>query len=186
MGTLRNYKPHLFSDFSISNFKCDTCELAKSHRIPYLPSVNKSFEPFAIIHSDVWGPAKIPSFSSACYFVTFIDECTRMTWISLLKNKSDVGTVFQEFHKMVTSQYQRSIRTLQSDNGTEFMDKILGTYLGHHGIRHQTSCTYTPQQNGLVEWKNRHIMEVVRASLFGMNMPKFYWGRSSQIGCLFN
>ena len=164
----------MFSDFSILDFKCDTCELAKSHRIPYLPSVNKSSEPLAVIHSDVWGPAKIPSFSSACYFVTFIDECTRMTWISLLKNKSDVGTVFQEFHKMVTSQYQMSIRILQSDNGTKFVEKTLGMYLGHHGIRHQTSYTYTPQQNGLAEQKIRQIMEVVRTSLFGMNMPKFY------------
>ena len=97
----------MFSGFSNLDFHCEICELTKSHRISYLPSLNKSLEPFAIIHSDVWGPEKIPSLSNARYFVTFINECTRMNWISLLQNKSDVGTAFQEFHKMVTTQYQR-------------------------------------------------------------------------------
>ena len=55
------------------------------------------------------------------------------------------------------------------------MDQVLGNFLNHHGIQHQTSCTYTPQQNGLVERKNRQIMEIVRASLFGMNLLKYYW-----------
>ena len=110
------------------NFQCDICELTKSHRIFYLPSLNKNVEPFAVIHSDVWGPAKVSSFSNARYFVTFIDECTRMTWISLLRNKGEVSTAFQEFHKMVLTQYQQHIRTLQSDNGTKFMDQVLGNF----------------------------------------------------------
>ena len=79
---------------------------------------------------------------------------------------------------MVSTQYQKQIRVLQSDNGTEYMDAPLDNFLNLHGIRHQTSCTYTPQQNGLAERKNRQILEVVRASLFGMNMPRFYWGEA--------
>ena len=117
-GYLRKLKPHLFSAVNDSTFQCDTCDLAKSHRIPYLPSLNKSSIPFAVIHSDVWGPTKTPSISTTRYFVTFIDECTRMTWVSLLTNKSDVYQAFQEFHNMVRTQYQTQIRVLQSDNGT--------------------------------------------------------------------
>ena len=78
-GHLKKLQPQLYSGLSNLDFHCEVCELAKSHRIPYLPSLHKSLEPFAVIHSDVWGPAKIPSFSNARYFVTFIDECTRMT-----------------------------------------------------------------------------------------------------------
>ena len=162
----------------IWKFHCDTCELAKSHCISYSPSLNKSSEPFEVIHSDVWGPAKFPSISRARYFVTFIDECTRMTWVSLLIKKSDVCLAFQNFHKMTHTQYQKQIRVWQSDNGTEFIDASLGNFLSNHGIRHQTSCTYAPQQNGLAERKNRQLLEVVRASLFGMNMPRFYWGEA--------
>ena len=180
-GYLKRLQPHLFLGFSNLDFHCEICELAKSHCISYLPSLNKSSKPFAVIHLNVWGPKKIPPLSNDRYFVTFIDECTRMTWISLLRNKSDVGTTFQEFHKMVTTQYQRQIRTLQSNNGEEFVDKILGHFLGHHGIRHQTSYTYTLQQNGLAERKNRQILEIVRAFLFGMNMPKFYWGEAVKL-----
>ena len=108
--------------------------------------------------------------------MTFIDECTRMTWVSLLIKKSDVCLAFQNFHKMAHTQYQKHIRVWQSNNGTEFIDASLGNFLSNHGIRHQTSCTYAPQQNGLAERKNRQLLEVVRASLFGMNMPRFYWG----------
>ena len=79
---------------------------------------------------------------------------------------------------MMQTQYQWHIRTLQSDNGMEFMDQVLGDFLNHHGIRYQTSCTYTPQQNGLAERKNMQIMEIVRASLFGMNLPKYHWGEA--------
>ena len=64
------------------------------------------------------------------------------------------------------------------DNGTEFIDASLGIFLRNHGIHHQTSCTYAPQQNGLAKRKIRQLLEVVRASLFGMNMPRFYWGEA--------
>ena len=126
------------------DFHCDTCELPKSHHISYLSSLNKSSKLFEVIHSDVWGLAKVPSISRARYFVTFIDECTRMTWVSLLIKKSDVCLAFQKFHKMIHTQYQKQIRIWQSDNGTEFVDASLGDFLSNHGIRHQTSCTYTP------------------------------------------
>ena len=83
-----------------------------------------------------------------------------------------------EFSQNAHTQYQKQIRVWQFDNGTEFIDAYLGNFLRNHGIRHQTSCTYAPQQNGLAEIKNRQLLEVVRASLFDMNMPRFYWGEA--------
>ena len=61
-GYLRKLQPHLFSNISDSEFHCNICELAKSHRVSYLPSNNKCPIPFMKIHSDVWGPATVPSF----------------------------------------------------------------------------------------------------------------------------
>ena len=143
-GYLKKLQPHLFSVVSDSDFRCDVCELAKSHRISYSPSLNKSPIPFMKIHSDVWGPAKISSFSGARYYVTFIDDCTRMTWVSLLKNKSDVCSMFKEFHKMVSTQYQQTIQVFQSDNGGEYVNGPMQEFMQSHGIRHQTSNAYTP------------------------------------------
>ncbi|XP_061340882.1 uncharacterized mitochondrial protein AtMg00300-like, partial [Gastrolobium bilobum] len=75
-GYLKHLFPSLFSSLSISEFKCSVSELDKRHRIPFSPSMNKSSIPFQVVHSDVWGPAKIPSFSKSYYYVSFIDECT--------------------------------------------------------------------------------------------------------------
>lgn len=83
-----------------------------------------------------------------------------------------------KFYSMVKTQYQRQICTLQSDNNTKFVDAILGTFLSQKEIRHQTSCTYTLELNGLAERKNRQILGIVWASLLGMNMPKYYWGKA--------
>ena len=70
--------PKLFSLLDVSKFKCDICELAKSHRVSFPPSMSKTLAPFMVIHSDVWGPTKVPSLSGAYWFVSFIDNCTCM------------------------------------------------------------------------------------------------------------
>jgi transposase InsO family protein len=68
-----------------------------------------------------------------------------MIWVSLITNKSDVYQAFQEFHNMVSTQYQTQIRVLQSDNGAEYVNAFFDKFLRHLGICHHTSCTYTPQ-----------------------------------------
>ena len=75
---------------------------------------------------------------------------------------------------MIATQYQSHIRVLRTDNGGEFFNQDLKQYLNLHGIAHQTTCPYSPQQNGVAERKNRHLLEVVCASLFGAHMPKSY------------
>ncbi|CAL2236964.1 unnamed protein product [Prunus armeniaca] len=74
---------------------CDTCELTMSHRVPFSLSTNKSLVPFSLIHSDVWGFAQIATPAGARWFVTFIDDCTRMTWVFLMKTKGEVNLKFQ-------------------------------------------------------------------------------------------
>ncbi|KAI5340660.1 hypothetical protein L3X38_019934 [Prunus dulcis] len=116
-GYLKKLFPSWFSKLSYFNFRCDVCELAKSHRVSFPLSMNKSTVPFAIVHSDVWGPAPVSTFSGARWLVTFIDDCTRMTWISFLKTKGEVCTTFQQFYKLVDTQFHAKIKILHSDNG---------------------------------------------------------------------
>ena len=61
------------------------------------------------IHYDVWGPARIPTLFGAQYFIIFIDECTQMTWVSLLSHKGDICSMFQNLYKVVATQYQCQI-----------------------------------------------------------------------------
>ncbi|BBH05042.1 HXXXD-type acyl-transferase family protein [Prunus dulcis] len=159
-GYLKLLFPDLFSQFAESDFHCETCILAKSHRISYPLRLNKSSLPFMIVHSDVWGPSRVPTISGFKWFMTFIDDCTRMTWVFPLKQKSEVTAKFKLFYQYVATQFDKKITTLRSDNGGEYVNHDLHTFLSQHGIVHQTTCAYTPQQNGVAERKNRHLLEV--------------------------
>ena len=81
------YLEKLFPNFvgMKSEFKCETCILAKSHKHSYSNSLNKADMPFMLVHSDVWSPAPVVGLHGFSYFVTFIDDCTRMSWIYFLK-----------------------------------------------------------------------------------------------------
>ncbi|KAM7531655.1 hypothetical protein LguiB_035065 [Lonicera macranthoides] len=175
---LKKLFPRLVHKVNSSGFHCEICELAKSHRTSFKPSLTKSLVPFMIIHSDVWGPSPIPSLGGVRWFVTFIDDCTRMTWVCPMKSKGEVSGLFQRFHKQISTQYNATIQVLRSDNGGEYMSTELQAYFKLHGIIHQTTCPYTPQQNGVAERKNRHLLEIVRASLIGANAPTSYWGEA--------
>ena len=98
------YLQKLFPQFSFNkdvNFHCETCELAKHHRTTFPPTTYHSTRPFSIIHSDVWGPSRVPNRTGSKYFVTFIDDHSRMCWVYLLKEKSDVFNIFVEFFRYV-------------------------------------------------------------------------------------
>ncbi|KAI5315178.1 hypothetical protein L3X38_044354 [Prunus dulcis] len=159
-GYLKLLFPDLFSQFAESDFHCETCILAKSHRISYPLRLNKSSLPFMIVHSDVWGPSRVPTISDFKWFMTFIDDCTRMAWVFPLKQESEVTAKFKLFYQYVATQFDKKITTLRSDNGGECVIHDLHTFLSQHGIVHQTTCVYTPQQNGIAERKNHHLLEV--------------------------
>ncbi|KAB2630265.1 hypothetical protein D8674_007784 [Pyrus ussuriensis x Pyrus communis] len=89
--------------------------------------------------------------------------------------QSDVGMVFRNFSQMLRTQYFSVIKVLRSDNGGEYINRELSEFLGDQGILHETTCPYTPQQNGVAERKNHHILETARALLLGASVPKVFW-----------
>ena len=122
--------------------------------------------PFMIVHSNVLGPSRVSTISGYKWFATFIDDCTRMTWFFPLRQKSEVIVKFKLFYQYVATQFDKKIMTLRSNNGVEYVNHDLYNFLSQYGIVHHTTCAYTPQQNRVAERKNRHLLEVVRASLF--------------------
>ena len=94
----------------------------------------------------------------------------------MLKEKSEAAETFKKFYTMIETQFQTRIKILRTDNGREYFNKILGPFLIEKGIIHHSSYVDTPQQNGIAERKNRHILEVTRALMFSMNVPKHFWG----------
>ena len=162
----------LFPKLCKDKLQCDVCHLSKFARLPFDSSLFRASNPFEIIHSDIWGPI-LESFDGFKYFVTFVDDFTRITWLYLLKSKSELVNIFQYFHKLVSTQFSSKICILRSDNGTEYMSQ----YLSIHGILHQTSCVGTPQQNVIAKRKNRDLLEKTRALMLHMHVPKKFWSQ---------
>ncbi|GJV35730.1 retrovirus-related pol polyprotein from transposon TNT 1-94 [Tanacetum coccineum] len=154
---------------------CETCILAKSHRQTFKPSNTRVKVPFSLIHSDVWGPAPVIGGQSFRYYVIFVDDCTRMTWIYFLKNKAEVYDRFTAFYAMIQTQFQKSIQVVRSDNGGEYMNSQMNLFFQSKGIVHQTTCPHTPEQNGVAERKNRLLLEMTRALIIESNAPNFFW-----------
>ncbi|KAJ4767139.1 hypothetical protein LUZ62_077514 [Rhynchospora pubera] len=150
---------------------CNNCALAKAHKLPFSISSSSTSFPLELVHSDVWGPSPIVSFHGFRYYVTFVDDFSRFTWIYFLKQKSDVPHVFTLFKAQVENILGTSIKVLRTDGGTEFK-KISAQF---PTILHQTSCPYTPQQNGVAERKHRHIVELSIATMSQAHIPTKFW-----------
>jgi len=76
-----------------------------------------------VIHSDVFGQVSIPSLGGSLYYISFIDDLSRMTWFYFLKKKSEVFERFQELKSLVENQYDRKIKVLRTNNDGEFCSK---------------------------------------------------------------
>lgn len=132
------------------SFKCEVCELAKHTKSHYFIQPYKPSNPFTLIQ-------RVSNVTGSRWFVTFIDDHIRVTWVFLMKEKSEVGSIFENFHKMVQTQFQSNIQVLRTDNGGEYFHHTLGSYVTKNDIIHQTSCSYSPQHNGTAERKNKHL-----------------------------
>ena len=155
---------------------CDICFKSKQTRGVFSESYNKASVAFELIHVDLWGPYREQSSCGAVYFLTIVDDHSRAVWIHLLLEKTEVKTILPNFCTLVQRQFGRPVQTIRSDNGTKFT--CLSKYFAANGIIHQTSCVATPQQNGRVERKHRHIVNVARSLMLQANLPIKFWGES--------
>lgn len=113
-----------------------------------------------LIHSDVCAPFRKKSFSGARYLLTFIDDCSRKVFGFAIKNKSDVFNEFINF---------------KNRSGTEYNSNTFNQFYSKHGILHQVTTTYTPQQNGVAERMNRTITDRICCMLLDSGLGQEFW-----------
>ncbi|KAK9055092.1 hypothetical protein SSX86_026172 [Deinandra increscens subsp. villosa] len=162
--------------FNLKDKLCVSCAKAKHTKLPFGVSHIKTKESFELLHCDIWGKYRTPSFSGANYFLTIVDDFTRSVWVFLIKHKSDASRHLIDFHKMVENQFEKRIKRIRCDNGGEFTSTLMTDFYKKQGILLETTCPHTPQQNGVVERKHRHLLETARALRFEANIPKKFWG----------
>ena len=153
----------------LSEFHCESCELAKHHRSSYPSRTGPpTHRPFDLVHCDVWGPAPHPSPTGGKYY-------TRATWTYILKSRKEVLSRIQHFLIEIITQYETIVKVLRTDNALEFTQKAIEELCLAHDIVHQTTCPYTSQQNGVAERKHRHLLDMVRTLLLAMRVPQYLW-----------
>jgi transposase InsO family protein len=116
----------------------------------------------------------IPSTNGCRYYVLFVDDYSRFTWVYHILYKSEVFQCFVKFKLLVENLFTTKIKQFQFDNGVEYTSKQFKDYLSQSGILHRLSCPHTSQQNGIAERKHRHIVEVGLTLLAQSGLsPKF-------------
>ena len=158
---------------------CKACQFGKQHQqlVPKERNVSKGI--LGVIHSDVWGPIQTTTFGGCRYYVTFIDDFSRHTWIYPMCQKSEVFSHFQKFKNEVEKATNRPVQCLRSGGGKEYFSDAFTTYIRQEGIRRECTCRHTPQQNNVAEHKNGHIVEVGRAMMTEKHLPKPYWAEAA-------
>ena len=109
------------------------------------------------------------------YYVLFVDDFSRYSWIFPMQLKHEVFDIFVKFKLHVENLFSSTIKAFQVDGGGEYTNNAFQNFLANHGIRFRSSCPNHPEQNGLVEWKHRHIVETGLTLLAHAHMPNTYW-----------
>ena len=154
---------------------CKHCLSGKMHQFSFPISTFHASKPLELVHSDVWGPAPVTSTNDFQYYLLFVDEYSKFSWLYLLKHKSDVLDIFKFFKATVETQLDSKIKVLRTDNGGEYTSNAFKHFCSTQGIIHQFSCPHTPQQNGVAERKHRHIIECALTMLSHSQLPPSYW-----------
>jgi transposase InsO family protein len=145
---------------------CEGCTLVKNVKGSFISSDSRSKGILDIIHSDVCRQMMMPSLGNFVYYVLFIDDYSRKTWIYFLKAKDEVFNKFQEFQALVENLSERKIKVLRFDNGGEYTSKEFKEFCREAGIKRELTTPYNhPQQNGVTERKDRSIVEVAKAMI---------------------
>jgi transposase InsO family protein len=159
---------------------CNGCAQGKNIKNPFPKRDNKAEGVLELIHSDVCGPMPSSSISGYVYYVSFIDDYSRKTWVYLLKSKDEVFSKFKEFKALIENLSERKIKILRSDNGGEYTSKEFVNFCKDVGIKRELTTPYNPQQNGVAERKNRTIMEAVKTMIHDQDLPMCLWAEAAK------
>jgi len=159
----------LYSDANIPakplNYVCASCVKSKMTRSPRKSISKKDRKKLDFVHSDLSGPFPVPSYGNSLYYITLIDDATRVAWVQFMIQKSETTKIVKDFVVEMELQNHKTPAAFRTDNGGEYVTKDLKGFFTSKGIIYEFSPPYSPESNGVAERLNRMIGESLRAML---------------------
>ena len=163
---------------------CEACEKGKSKKASHRSKDSTSItEPLQLLHMDLFGPVNVMSLSRKRYALVIVDDFSKYTWVLFLGSKDETPKTIIDHIKKIELEANLPVRKIRSDNGTEFKNAVLNEFCTDKGISRQYSAPRTPQQNGVVERKNRTLVEAARTMLNEANLPLYFWAEAVNTAC---
>ena len=158
---------------------CEGCALGKSHRAP-MPrqATTRATRLLELVHSDICGPMPVHSLGGKRYFITFVDDYSRLMAVYTIANKSEAYSTFMTYKAWAENATGHRIKTLRTDGGGEYTSNQFIQVLAQYGIARQQTPPYTPEHNGVAERANRTLMEMARSMLYASGLDQSFWGEA--------
>jgi transposase InsO family protein len=138
--------------------------------------------PLELLHMDLFGPIAYISIDGSKYYLVIVDDYSRFTWVFFLQEKSQTQETLKRSLIQAQNEFGLRIKKIRIDNGTEFKNSQIEGFL-EEGIKHEFSSPYTPQQNVVVERKNRTLLDMERTMLDEYKTPDWFWAEAINITC---
>jgi transposase InsO family protein len=139
--------------------------------------------PLELLHMDLFGPIAYISIGGSKYCLVIVDDYSRFTWVFFLQDKSQTQETLKGLLRRAQNEFGLGIKKIRSDNGTEFKNSQIKGFLEEEGIKHEFSSPYTPQQNGVVERKNRTLLDMARTMLDEYKTSDRFWAEAVNTAC---
>lgn len=159
--------------FDKTKLECNTCTEGKFVNNRNKGPDARATKPLEMVHTDLAGPIDPVSREGFKYSIAFTDDFSGAVFVYFLKNKSDTALATEKF--LADCSPYGQVKCMRSDNGSEFMSNVFQTLLRERGIKHETSCPYSPHQNGTAERHWRTLFEMGRCLLIETELPKATW-----------
>ncbi|GKD44763.1 retrovirus-related pol polyprotein from transposon TNT 1-94 [Tanacetum coccineum] len=165
------------------DYLCSACALRKSKKSFHQPKAEyTNQEKLYLLHMDLCGPMRVASINGKMYILVIIDDYSRFTSVRFLRTKDEASEAIIKCIKNIKVRLNATVRNVRTDNGTEFVNQILREFYENVGISHQTSVARTPQQNDVVERRNRTLVEAARTIIFS-KASLFLWAEAINTTC---
>ncbi|GJU87240.1 retrovirus-related pol polyprotein from transposon TNT 1-94 [Tanacetum coccineum] len=163
---------------------CSACQLGKSRKATHKPKmINTIMEVLHTLYMDLYRPLRVQSINGKKYIVVIVDDYSRFTWVKFLRSKDETPAFVINLLKQLQVGLNKIVKFVRTDNGTEFVNKALIDYYESIDITHEKTVSRTPQQNGIVERRNRTLVEAARTILIFSKAPLFLWAEAVATAC---